>query len=68
MIDPQLQANRWIKSMESRNNLVVTKMNKLERELKMYVPMGQPILIEDIGEELDPILENLLTKNIQKIG
>jgi len=54
--------------MESRNNLVVTKMNKLERELKMYVPMGQPILIEDIGEELDPILENLLTKNIQKIG
>ena len=68
MIDPQLQANKWIKGMESKNDLVVTKMDKLERELKMYVPLGQPILIEDIGEELDPILENLLTRNFQKLG
>lgn len=54
--------------MENRNELVVTKMDKLEKELKMYVPMGQPILIEDIGEEIDPILENILTKNIVKVG
>jgi hypothetical protein len=40
MIDPQLQANKWIKGMESKNDLVVTKMDKLERELKMYVPLG----------------------------
>ncbi|KAL5267409.1 hypothetical protein ACHWQZ_G004450 [Mnemiopsis leidyi] len=70
MIDPQGQANKWIKNMEKSNKLVVMKMNNANfiRSLENAVQFGTPLLLENVGEELDPVLEPLLLKQVYKQG
>ncbi len=69
MIDPQSQANSWIKATEHKN-LQVIKMDNpnLLRSLESCIRVGNPILIEDVGEILDPSLEPILNKAIFKQG
>uniref|UniRef100_A0A0G4I0U0 Uncharacterized protein n=1 Tax=Chromera velia CCMP2878 TaxID=1169474 RepID=A0A0G4I0U0_9ALVE len=66
MIDPQAQANRWIKKMEESNRIKVTKLSdpKLLNLLEGCIRLGTPLLIEDVGESLDPALEPILAKAI----
>jgi dynein heavy chain len=70
MIDPQGQANTWIKNMESKANLQTTKLNdpNLLRSLEQCIRVGWPLLVEDIGETLDPSLEPILQKATYKQG
>ncbi|XP_006878990.1 PREDICTED: dynein heavy chain 7, axonemal [Elephantulus edwardii] len=70
MIDPQGQANKWIKNMEKTNNLHVIKLNDSDyaRTLENCIQFGTPVLLENIGEELDPLLEPLLLKQTFKQG
>lgn len=70
MIDPQAQANKWIKNMEKDNNLSIIKLsqNDYPRVLENAIQFGQPILLENIGEELDAMLEPVLLKQTFKQG
>jgi dynein heavy chain len=68
MIDPQGQANKWIRKFEGRNGLQVTKLtaSKYLRTIENGIQFGNPVLMEDVGETLDPALEPLLMKQIFK--
>ena len=64
MIDPQIQANKWIKKLE-KEKIKVGKMsegkqftNMIEQSLRN----GYPVLIEDAQEDFDPSLNGILSK------
>ncbi len=70
MIDPQGQANKWVKNFERENKLQVVKLTQSDymRTLENCIQFGTPVLIENVGEELDPSLEPLLLKQTFKQG
>jgi dynein heavy chain len=69
MIDPQGQANRWIRNMEgARLRIIDLKMAGFLREVENAVQYGFPVLLQDILEEIDPALEPVLSKSVLKIG
>ncbi|OUM67642.1 hypothetical protein PIROE2DRAFT_4933 [Piromyces sp. E2] len=69
-IDPQGQASKWIKNLEKKNNLSVIKLSDSDfiRNLENAIQFGTPVLIENVGEELDSVLEPLLVKQLFKSG
>ncbi|KAF7398391.1 hypothetical protein HZH66_006288 [Vespula vulgaris] len=70
MIDPQSQANKWVKNMEKASNINVIKLDQSDymRVLENAIQFGQPVLLENVGEELDAALEPLLLKQTFKSG
>ncbi|XP_055860055.1 dynein axonemal heavy chain 6-like isoform X8 [Biomphalaria glabrata] len=64
MIDPQEQANRWIRNREALNKLKIIKLSNSNflRTLEACIRAGLPVLMEDVGEALDPALEPVLLK------
>eukprot|EP00842_Homolaphlyctis_polyrhiza_P003881 jgi/Hompol1/4494/HPOL_003652-RA len=70
MIDPQGQANKWVKNMEKENNLTIIKLTDADfvRNLENAITFGLPVLLENVKEELDPILDTILQKQIFKSG
>ncbi|XP_067562534.1 dynein axonemal heavy chain 3 isoform X1 [Pseudorca crassidens] len=65
MIDPQGQANKWIKNMEKANRLSVIKFSDTNyvRMLENALQFGTPVLLENVGEELDAFIEPILLKS-----
>jgi dynein heavy chain len=70
MIDPEGQANVWIRNMEKANKLKVVKQtdSQFMRTIENAVQFGSPVLLENVLEELDPTLEPLLQKLTFKQG
>ncbi len=70
LIDPQGQANKWIKAMEAENGCEVCKPSDKEflRTLENAVRFGKPVVMENILESLDPALEPVLLKQTFKQG
>lgn len=70
LIDPQGQANKWIKNMEKANRMHTIKLTDADfvRTLENCITFGNPVLLENIGEDLDPVLEPLLLKQTFRQG
>ncbi|XP_049813740.1 dynein axonemal heavy chain 6 [Schistocerca nitens] len=64
MIDPQEQASRWIRQMESENQIKIVKLTDagFMRSLEGAVRVGMPVLLEELGETLDPTLGPILLR------
>ena len=70
MIDPQGQANKWIRNMEAQRSIEVIKLSQSDfvRKMESCVQFGKPALLENIGETIDSILEPVLMKQTFKSG
>ncbi|XP_063150960.1 dynein axonemal heavy chain 6 [Candoia aspera] len=64
MIDPQDQANRWIRNKEVKCGLKIIKLTDsgFLRTLENAIRLGLPVLLEELKETLDPALEPILLK------
>lgn len=67
LIDPQLQASKWIKKMETdgETKLQIVKANdtkNLTKVVEAAIANNNPVLIEDADEKINPFLDPLLLK------
>jgi dynein heavy chain len=64
------QASKWIKQKESKNNLNIIKLTDSDyvRVLENAIQFGNPVLLENVKEEIDPILDTILQKQTFKSG
>jgi dynein heavy chain len=69
IIDPQLQGIKWIKGKEGEDldSLQLTQDRWIKR-VESAIQMGKVLIIENIGQELDAVLEPLLSRAIIKKG
>jgi dynein heavy chain len=69
-IDPQQQAVGWIKRTYAGKNLSVKELSNSDfmKHLELAIQFGNPFLFQNIDEELDPMLDPVLEKNIVKEG
>ncbi|KXS19215.1 hypothetical protein M427DRAFT_507867 [Gonapodya prolifera JEL478] len=70
MIDPQGQANNWIRQKEKSRDVKVidTRQADILRTLETSIQFGVPVLIQGLGEQIDPMLNPILNKAITKQG
>ena len=70
MIDPQQQANKWIKRMEKDNGLKIIdpKQADFMKTVEFAVQFGCPVLLQDILEETDPSLDSVISKAVVRKG
>jgi len=69
LIDPQLQGQKWIKGREGAEMVTMQlTQHGWQRKIEMAVSAGQCLMIESIGEEIDPLLDPLLSRAYVKKG
>lgn len=72
MIDPQNQANKFIKNLgkDHIEGLDVIKISNpmLMKTLELAIQFGKWILLENVGQHLDPSLDQIMQQQLAKIG
>jgi dynein heavy chain len=70
MIDPQGQASRWIRNLERTNGLSIVKTSEPTylRVVENSIQKGSPVLLDNVGEELEPALEPVLLRQTFRQG
>lgn len=70
VIDPQCQALKWIKNMESNNNLKIIDfcLPNYMSILEIALQEGYPTLLQITSEHIDPAVMPILSKSIIKQG
>lgn len=72
MIDPQTQANKFIKNMgkgvETGCDTFKPSHPSLIRDLEVAIQFGKWVLLENVSETLDPALEPILQMQLVKSG
>ncbi|CAB0039667.1 unnamed protein product [Trichogramma brassicae] len=67
-IDPQQQALKWIKKREQDSNLkILTFSPDFIKQVEIAVKYGFTIIFQDV-DFVDPILDNVIMKNIQTVS
>ena len=69
-IDPQLQAVEWLKKREGKELKVIVPSDESTflRTIEQCIKYGKPLLIENMGEELDPLLDPILLQNFIEVA
>ena len=69
LIDPQIQASKWLKKREEGNLDIIqfTQKNWL-KVLQNAITNGKCVIIENIGSEIDATLDPVLSRSIYKKG
>jgi dynein heavy chain len=69
IIDPQLQGIKWIKGKEGSEMLVITlNQDKWAKRVEHALSNGLVLMIESIGENIDSLLDPLLSRQFVKKG
>ncbi|CAJ1086733.1 dynein heavy chain 2%2C axonemal-like [Xyrichtys novacula] len=70
MVDPQGQALKWIKNMEMKRGVKVIdfQMPDYLQVLENAIQFGNPVLLQNVQEELEPILNPVLNKSVTRTG
>jgi dynein heavy chain len=69
MIDPQLQGVTWIKQRFADSLAIIQfTQNQWLQKVQMTIQMGDNLLIEAVGQELEAILEPLLSRAVIRRG
>ncbi|XP_052739543.1 dynein axonemal heavy chain 2 [Bicyclus anynana] len=69
-VDPQGQALIWISRLEEHNDIQIVDFGQPNylKIMETCLSSGQPIIVQNVGEVLDPSIAPILDKAIVKIG